>query len=140
MKWWNLFSSRLLVAGLAVLVITAISVVLHDPFDFDDRPHIERLLKLAVNNVQADIAEEMDARILAQAQLAQLWNLGRISAREWEATANLFLAHHPGYIGLQLLDKTYRKERTAALPAEAALANAVDVLSDSRLGAFLQMP
>jgi sensor domain CHASE-containing protein len=140
MKWRNLFSSRLLLVVLAVLVIAAISLVLYDPFDFDDRPHIERLLKLAVNNVQADVAADMEARILAQAQIAQLWKLGGISAREWEATANLFLAHHPGYIRLQLLDKTYRKEQTAALPTEANLANAVDILSDRRLRDILQMP
>ncbi len=51
----------------------------HDPFDFDDRPHIERLMKPALANVQGDIAADMDERMWAQVKLADAGNLSRES-------------------------------------------------------------
>jgi signal transduction histidine kinase len=137
-KWQSLSGTRLLIAGIAVLVVAAAYVSIRDPFDFDDRPHIQRLVKLAANSVQADLAEDMQARIFAQVRLARLGKLREIPAREWEVTANSFLTHHPGYLGLQLLDKTYRTERSAALPDEGNLASAANVLADIRMREMLQ--
>jgi signal transduction histidine kinase len=132
-KWRSLFGSRLVQAGLAILTIATVSLTFHDPFDLDDRPNIERLMKLAANSVRADIAANMEARISAQLQLAR----PERSSREWELAANLFLTQHPGYVGLELLDETYRKRRMAVLPQEAGLDQALELLENVRLREML---
>jgi len=106
-----------------------VSLAFHDPFDLDDRPNIERLMKLAANSVRADVAANMEARISAQVQLAR----PERSSREWELAAKMFLTQHPGYVGLELLDETYRKRRMAVLPQEAGLDQALEVLENVRL-------
>jgi signal transduction histidine kinase len=138
MKWRILFGSKMLVAVLAILVVAAVSVAFRDPLDFDDRPHIERILKLAVDSVQSDIVADMDARLLAQVRLAQLWKVNELSPREWDAAARLFLAHQPGYVGLQLLDKTLHQRRAAMLTEGASINPVLDVPADGRLRNLLQ--
>jgi signal transduction histidine kinase len=133
MKWRILFGSRLLVVALAILIIAAVGVTLRDPLDFDDRPHIDRVLKLAVDSVQSDIVADMEARLLAQVRLAQLWKLNELSPREWKKAAKLFLAHQRGYVGLQLLDKKLQLEGTAVLTEDAGRDAALDLLSSDRL-------
>jgi signal transduction histidine kinase len=132
-KWRSLFGSRLIQAGLAILAIAAVSLAFHDPFDLDDRPNVERLMKLAANSVRADIATNMEARISAQVQLAR----PERSSREWEFAAKLFLTQHPGYVGLELLDETYHKRRMAVLPQEAGLDQALEALENVRLSEML---
>jgi sensor domain CHASE-containing protein len=132
-KWRSLFGSRLVQAGLAILAMAAVSLAFHDPFDLDDRPNIERLMKLAANSVRADVAANMEARISAQVQLAR----PEASSREWELAAKLFLTQHPGYVGLELIDETYRKRRMAVLPQEAGLDQALEVLENVRLREML---
>src|SRR6267143_3688278 len=137
MNWRPLFESRLLIATLAILVIAAVGVAFRDPFDFDDRPHIERLMKLALASVQGDTAVDMEERMWEQVKLGEAGNLSGMSAPEWETTSHLFLAHNSGYIGLQLLDRTYKQKRTAA-PPEAVGLPATDFLADARLQYMLQ--
>jgi signal transduction histidine kinase len=120
------------VAGIAVLVIAAVSVLFHDPFEFDDRPHIERLMRLVLSNVQGDTAVDMEERMSEQVKFGESGDLLRVSAREWNSMSGLFLAHNGGYLGLQLFNKNCRKVRTAALPQYAGLAE-TDFLADSRL-------
>src|SRR5690348_9120792 len=132
-KWRSLFGSRLIQVGLAILTIAAVSLAFHAPFHIDDRPNIERLMKLAANSVRADVAANMEARISAQVQLAR----PEASSREWELAAKLFLTQHPGYVGLELLDETYRKRRMAVLPQEAGLDQALEVLENVRLREML---
>lgn len=133
MKWRILFGSRLLVVALAILIIAAVGVALRDPLDFDDRPHIDRMLKLAVDSVQSDIVADMDARLLAQVRLAQLWKVNELSPHEWETASKLFLAHQPGYVGLQLLDKKLQLEGAPVLTEDAGRDAALDLLSSNRL-------
>ncbi len=133
MKWRVLFGSRLLVAALAILIIAAVGVALRDPLDFDDRPHIDRMLKLAVDSVQSDIVADMEARLLAQVRLAQLWKVNALSPHEWERAAKLFLAHQPGYVGLQLLDKKLQPKGAAVLTEDVGRDAALDLLSSDRL-------
>jgi len=127
-----------LAAVLAILVIAAVGVTFRDPFDFDDRPHIERLMKLALTTAQADTAVDMEERMWAQVKLAEAGDLSSMSAHDWEATSKSFLAHNPGYVGLQLLDRTYHKKRMAVLPEAAGLDAAIDFLADARLQHTLQ--
>jgi len=115
LNWRTLFGYRLLAAMLAILVIVAVGVTVRDPFDFDDRPHIERLMKLALTNAQADTAVDMEERMWAQVKLAEAGDLSSVSARDWETMSKSFLAHNPGYVGLQLLDRTYHETR-ASMP------------------------
>lgn len=138
MNWRPLFGSRLLIAVLAILVIAAIYVSFHDPFDFDDRPQIERLMRLALSNAKADTTVDMEERMWSQVKLGEAGDLSSMSAREWEAMSNSFLAHNRGYIGLQLLDSAYHKKRTAALPEAAGLDATLDFLADARLQHTLQ--
>jgi len=138
MKWRILFGSRSLIAALAILVIAAISVAFRDPLDFDDRPQIERMLKLAVDSVQSDIVADMEARLLAQARLAQLWKVSRISPQEWDAAARLFLEHQPGYIGLQLFDNSLRRRGTAVWDEHAGGYGVTEFPADDQLGQLLR--
>jgi signal transduction histidine kinase len=138
LRWRRLFASPLIKAGVAVLVIAAVGVAIRDPLDFDDRPHIERMLKLAVDSVQSDIVADMDARLLAQVRLAQLWKVNEMSPREWDAAARLFLAHQLGYEGLQLLDRTLHRQRAAVLTENADLDPVLDVPADGRLWNLLK--
>jgi len=138
MNWRTLFESRLLPAMLVMLGIAAVGVSFRDPFLFDDRPHIERLMKLALSNAQADTTVDMEERMWAQVKLAEAGDLSSMSAREWEAMSNSFLAHNPGYVGVQLFDRTYHKKRTAALPEATGLDATVDFLTDASLQRTLQ--
>jgi hypothetical protein len=138
LNWRTLFGYKLLAAVLAILVIAAVGFTVRDPFDFDDRPHIERLMKLALTNALADTSVDMEERMWAQVKLAEAGDLSTMSARDWEAMSNLFLAHNPGYVGLQLLDRTYHKKRTAVLAEAAGLDATVDFLADARLQHTLQ--
>jgi signal transduction histidine kinase len=139
--WLSSLSSswgRLFLAGVVILLVIAIVVVLHDPFDFDDRPHIERLLKLALSNVQSDTAVDMEERTWAQVKLGEAGDFSNSSEREWGKTASLFLAHNPGYLGLLALDKEYRKRRTLELPEAVGLTATIDFLSDANLQQVLR--
>jgi len=138
MNWRTLFESRLLPAMLVILVITAVGVTFRDPFLFDDRPHIERLMKLALSNAQADTTVDMEERMWAQVKLAEAGDLSRMSTHDWEAMSNSFLAHNPGYVEVQLLDRTYHEKRTAALPEAAGLDATVNFLTDASLQHTLQ--
>jgi signal transduction histidine kinase len=138
MKWRMLFGSRIVTVVLATLVIAAISVAFHDPLDFDDRPQIERMLKLAVDSVQSDIVADMEARLLAQTRLAQLWKVNRISPQEWDGAARLFLAHQPGYMGVQLFDRSLRRQGTAVWGEHANGYEAVDFPAGDQLGQVLR--
>ena len=138
MNWRTLFGYRLLAAVLAILVIAALSVTFRDPFDFDDRPHIERLMKLALSTAQADTTVDFEERMWAQVKLAEAGDLSSMSAHDWEVMSKSFLAHNPGYVGLQLLDRTYRVKRTVALSEAASFDATVDFLADARLQHTLQ--
>src|SRR5919201_1379865 len=111
----TLFGSWPLAAAIAILVTAAVIVSFRDPFDFDDRPHIERLMKLALSTAQADTTVDMEERMWAQVKLAEAGDLSGMSEREWEDMSKSFLAHNPGYIELQLLDRTYHQKLTAML-------------------------
>ena len=123
---------------LVILVITAVGVTFRDPFLFDDRPHIERLMKLALSNAQADTTVDMEERMWAQLKLAEAGDLSRMSTHDWEAMSNSFLAHNSGYVEVQLLDRTYHEKRTAALPEAAGLEATVNFLTDASLQHTLQ--
>ena len=138
MNWRTLFEYRVLAAVLAILVIVAVGGMFRDPFDFDDRPHIERLMKLALTTAQADLAVDIEERMWAQVKLAEAGDVSSMSAHDWEAMSKSFLAHNPGYVGLQLLDRTYHNKRMAVLPEAAGLNAAVDFLADPRLQHTLQ--
>lgn len=127
----------MLTVALAILVIAAISVAFHDPLDFDDRPQIERMLKLAVDSVQSDIVADMEARLLAQTRLAQLWKVNRISPQEWDGAARLFLAHQAGYIGLQLFDRSLRRRGTPVWGEHAKEYGPVDFPAGDQLNQLL---
>jgi len=75
MNWRTRFGSRLFAAVLAILIIAAVGVTFRDPFDFDDRPHIERLMKLALSNAQADTTVDMEERMWEQVKLGEAGDL-----------------------------------------------------------------
>jgi signal transduction histidine kinase len=51
----------------------------------------------------------MEARLLDQVRLAELWNLDRdLSQEEWESNARLFMVHHRGSLVVQWVNSTYR--------------------------------
>jgi signal transduction histidine kinase len=136
-RWLSSSLGRLLLAGIAGLLVIAILAVLHDPFDFDDRPHIERILKLALSNVQSDTAVDMDEHTSEQVKLGEACDLESVSEHEWGQMANVFLTHKPGYIGLLVLDKARNKRRILELPEAANLAATLDFLNDNDLRQML---
>lgn len=134
-RWRGLVGSPRLVVGLAILLVVAgISCVFHDPFDFDDRPNIERVLKLAAAGAQADLAADMERRIEAQARLAQLHD---VSKREWQLAGKLFLDHYPGYIRLEWVDRAEPKQGIT-VTSEDVGNGSVDILEDVREGSLVQ--
>jgi signal transduction histidine kinase len=137
-SWLGSSWGRLFLAGVLILLVTAILAVLHDPFDFDDRPHIERLLKLALANVQSDIAVDMEERTRTQLKVAEASDFSNATERDWEQTANMFLAHNPGYIGLLALDNGYHKSRALELSEAAGLTATIDFLNDAELQQMLR--
>jgi signal transduction histidine kinase len=136
-RWLSSSWGRLLLAGVVGLLVIAILAVLHDPFDFDDRPHIERMLKLALSNVQSDTAVDMDEHTREQVKLGEAGDLEGVSEHEWGQMANVFLTHKPGYIGLLVLDKAHNKRRILELPEAANLAATLDFLNDNDLRQML---
>ena len=95
--WLKSSWARVLVAGIVMLLVAAGIAILHDPFDFDDRPQIEQLLKLALSNVQSDTAVDMEERLWAQVKMAEQGGLSAATDREWAQQSNLFLNHNVGY-------------------------------------------
>lgn len=136
--WLKSSSGHLLLAGVVFLLIMAIAAILHDPFDFDDRPHITRLLQLALSTVQSDTSVDMEERMWAQVKIAEAVDLSSSSPQEWEQTSKFFLTHNPGYVGLLVVDKTYHNKRTAELPEASGLIATIDFLHDPGLQRMLQ--
>ena len=83
--------------------------VLWDPFDIDERPHVQRITALSVRSVQADLAGDMESRILAQSRLAT-FSAGTeaLSEQQWDLAAKLFLEHHPCHVAVQWVDASCR--------------------------------
>lgn len=130
---------RLLRIAVPVLIVIAVMFGFRDPFDFDDRPHVERLLKLAINGVQSDIAVDVEECLRAQVKLGEVGNLEGMSELEWQATAKLYLSQNPGYESLQLLDRNYHYRRSFILPDASGLLASLDYSSDPRLQSLLRM-
>lgn len=136
--WLNSSWTRVLVAGILTLLIIAVIAILHDPFDFDDRPQIEQLLRLALSNVQSDTAVDMEERLWAQVKMAEQGDLSAAADREWAQQANLFLGRNVGYVGLVLLDNGYHQRRVLELPETRGFAATLDFAHDSHLRDLLQ--
>jgi hypothetical protein len=119
--------------ALVVVVLIGILFAFHDPFDFDDRPHLERLLRLALIGVQSDIAVDMNQRIRAQVELGKTGNLGSMSENEWEAAARTYLSDNNGCLGIEMLDNDYNARRSATIPVATHLFDTVNVRSDARV-------
>jgi signal transduction histidine kinase len=115
-----------MLAGVVILLIIAIATILHDPFDFDDRPHIVRLLKLALSSVQSDTAVDMAERMWAQVKLAEADDLSTMPAQEWEQTSKFFLTHNVGCMALQVLDRAHNRRRIVEVPEAVGLTSSID--------------
>ena len=137
-NWWKSRWNRFLLAGVVVLLVIAIISILHDPFDFDDRPHIQSLLKLALSNVQSHVAVEMQEGMLEQVRFAAEKNLPDTSEHEWKQTSNFFLAHSPGYVGLLAIDARYRTRRIVELPEAGGVLSAMDFSNSPDLRHLLE--
>lgn len=134
----ELLGSRLLQLAVTTLLVAAVIIAIADPFDFDDRPYVERLTRMVASNVQEDVAADIEARILAQTQLAELSRLANTSSRDWDLAAKVFLASHPGYVGLQLLDKTHHTQRAAVLSKDIAIATSIDFVAGTRFRGLVE--
>jgi len=69
----------------------------------DERTHIHHLTAVATSAVRADFASDMQSWIQGQVRLARLWEVKEPSESEWEAYASLYMEHHPGCLGVEVL-------------------------------------
>jgi signal transduction histidine kinase len=120
------YRKPLLFLGLAVLGLAAALIVAVDPIDLDDRPNIERVMKLAASSARADLVAELETRGRSLRRLARLGMLGSVPDAEWQAAARLYLTHHPGYLSLELLDLAGVSRGTVAASTERRLSPAGD--------------
>jgi len=95
--------------GLMLAFIAAVSFAFWHPLQSEESIHIQHLSKLAAENTRTVIAGEMRSHLLAQVRLAQICGFEEnLTKREWKSYAKLFVAHHPGYLALQLVDSNDR--------------------------------
>lgn len=67
----------------------------------NEHTHLRKAAGLVAQAVQADLTENVGASVAAQVELAKLWEFGDPSHAQWEATANLFMQHHPGCVAVE---------------------------------------
>jgi PAS domain S-box-containing protein len=95
---------------LAVLVIGVIGTLVAWRLALvNERAHIQRMTLLAASAVAADLSADMDAWMLEQVRLAEMWEFGEPTYEQWTAFANLYLKHHPGCIIIEWLDPKYEE-------------------------------
>ena len=136
--WWNSYWGRSLLIGVPLLLLMAVISILHDPFDFDDRPHIQRLMKLALTDAEADATVDMEERMWAQVKFAGSLSPYSMSEHDWDVLSRSFLAHNPGYLGIFWLDRTYHLKRETILVKISSLDVATDFLTNVSLQRMLE--
>lgn len=98
---------RLSTLALVALCISAIATfVTWRMAKVDEHTHIRHLTAVANSAVRADFASDMQSWIQGQVRLARLWEVEEPSESDWEAYANLYIEHHPGCIGVEVLGPT----------------------------------
>src|SRR5437899_8941527 len=95
--------------GLVVGATVALGLAFWSPLRSQERAHARRLTKGLARSVQIDIADEVRDQMLDLVRFARLLSLeGRLSQKDWESQAKLFMSHNPGYVAIQWVDDTYR--------------------------------
>ncbi len=85
-----------------------------------ERAHLRRVAGLVAEVVRADLAADVDTSVLAQVRLAELWKFAEPSHAQWEATAKLFIQHHPGCVAIEWLDPQYEERWQTRAPEQEA--------------------
>lgn len=90
--------------AMVALVVSAIAIfVTWGMAKVDERTHIRHLTAVATSAVRADFASDMQSWIQGQVRLARLWEVKEPSESDWEAYAKLYMEHHPGCLGVEVL-------------------------------------
>ncbi len=93
-------------AGVGVVTIT---LGLWRALDAQEHTHLARTIRLAAAGVKDQITFQMDAHVLALAQLAGHWQVwGKSSGDYSAADAGLFMRQHPGYHAIAWVDSSFR--------------------------------
>jgi PAS domain S-box-containing protein len=138
MKLKNSSWALLLRVGLMVGSAAAMGLAFWQPLQDQERLHYQQVTNLCLRNVLADISDEMWSRMLAQARLANLWSLDeRLSQKEWETQAKLFMTHFPGYVAVQWVDAAYHVRRQAT-EVDGDAHRIAPLATDSRLRSVLE--
>jgi signal transduction histidine kinase len=96
------------VAAVAIVGLAA-AFGLWEPLEVYERSHVAKTTHQAMESLERDLESDMQARLLAQVRLAELWGTHVLSSEnEWELSSRLFLDHHAGYLTLEWVDSDYR--------------------------------
>jgi PAS domain S-box-containing protein len=105
---------------IAALLSLAITLVVWQVGRAAEANHIQRMTRLAALAIHDDVSRDMRAWNLALVRLAKLWEFpaGPTHA-EWKGTAELYIEHHPGCIGVEWVQPTYDERWPVFAPGYA---------------------
>lgn len=82
----------------------------------EEKADIERAVGMAAFAVNADYADHLNAQVLALVRMGKRWESQRGSPRSvWEADAEQYIKHYPGYKSILLVDPAYNVKWTVFL-------------------------
>ena len=111
--------------GLMVGATSALGLAFWSPLRSEEWAHARRVIKGTTRSVQTDVADEVRAQVQALVRFAGLLSFEqRLSQKDWESQAKLFMKHHPGYFAIAWVDPTYRVRWSATDAESEALQNA----------------
>jgi signal transduction histidine kinase/sensor domain CHASE-containing protein len=117
-SWVLLIRVGLLVGG-----TVAFGLAFWNPLRSEERAHALRVTSGLARSVQTDIADEVGHQMRALVRLARLLSFeGRLSRKDWESQAKLFMRDNPGFLTVQWVDATHRV-RWVATDAETETQN-----------------
>src|SRR5512146_421419 len=144
----------LLKAGLMAGASAAVSLAFWTPLQKKERSHFENVTKLSARSLQADIADDMEPRLLAQMRLAGM--LSPKLSHHGRDHAEMFVLDNRGYVAVQWVDPDYRVRwlvtrpegdpfRSVLLRIDPALRNALAGIAtrgdaEARLGLAVSFP
>jgi PAS domain S-box-containing protein len=105
---------------IAALLSIAITLVIWQVGRTAENHHIQRMTRLATLAIHDDVARDIRAWNFALVRLAQLWEFpaGPTHA-EWKRSAELYIEHHPGCIGVEWIQPAYDERWPVRAPGYA---------------------
>lgn len=108
--------------ALIALVAALGTVVLYCALKAQERAQFERVVRLATDSIQADIASDMQIRIQGLVRIAKLWQLqSKFRKDEFELYASLYENHDPGCTGVAWVNRSFQLMSVVPLDGDSEL-------------------